>query len=571
MRHHELGATNALPRAAGFSPRGPSFRDWPGRSEGGACRFLALVLLILLGSETGCSLHFPRRPIRIDLAPDVERPEKSVVIFLVDGLDRTRLGELLDAGQLPNIKERFVEGGVRVEHAVSSMPSVTYPNCSSFITGVFPGHHDILGNFWFDRRTLECRDYMTYDTYRTVNDHLRTPTLFELLDDRFTLNIQSHTRRGVRATIDNERVFAWCWVLGRFVEADRCVSHCFEEAADLANRVKCWPTVIMTYYPGVDEVGHRFGPDSDEYTEALCNIDGVVGYVTDALDDAGLGDSTYCILVSDHGMAPVGRSRQIDICRWLRDDRGLTVRTGVIDTNNYPPRYELMDGYDAVASVNAGRVATIHLRGRRGWFRRPDPQEVLEWMTASPAVHELPAVELAVARAGPDRVRVLSRQGTAIMERKREGGQKLYRVAECEGDPLGYHDEPGLAAFVAAGWHGSREWLAETARSRCPDFVPQVVEMFDSDRTGDVVLMAAEGWAFYRGEAGGHGSCLARDMSISLFFAGPDLPRGATIRHARLVDVMPTILGLLDEEQRLERIDPIDGINLASQLRTRRP
>ena len=41
------------------------------------------------------------------------------------------------------------------------------------------------------------------------------------------------------------------------------------------------------------------------------------------------------------------------------------------------------------------------------------------------------------------------------------------------------------------------------------------------------------------------------------------------ISHApgHLVDVMPTILGLLNESSRLEGVRGIDGINLADQLR----
>ena len=92
-----------------------------------------------------------------------------------------------------------------------------------------------------------------------------------------------------------------------------------------------------------------------------------------------------------------------------------------------------------------------------------------------------------------------------------------------------------------------------------------------AQRDSYVVLMAADGWAFYTGELGGHGSCLRRDMQITLFFAGPDLPHGAAIPHGRLVDLAPTVLGLLDQGHRLDTIGPIDGVNLADQLRNAAP
>jgi len=89
--------------------------------------------------------------------------------------------------------------------------------------------------------------------------------------------------------------------------------------------------------------------------------------------------------------------------------------------------------------------------------------------------------------------------------------------------------------------------------------------MFDSYRAGDVVLFAADNWSFGPW-LGAHGSCIARDMHVPLFFAGPGLTGGAAIEHARLVDIMPTILDLLGELQRLSDIDPIDGVSLIDKL-----
>jgi len=56
-------------------------------------------------------------------------------------------------------------------------------------------------------------------------------------------------------------------------------------------------------------------------------------------------------------------------------------------------------------------------------------------------------------------------------------------------------------------------------------------------------------------------------MHIPLFFAGPDLPSGASIPCARLTDLTPTILGLLNEAHRLDHFPPLDGLNLADDLR----
>jgi arylsulfatase A-like enzyme len=113
----------------------------------------------------------------------------------------------------------------------------------------------------------------------------------------------------------------------------------------------------------------------------------------------------------------------------------------------------------------------------------------------------------------------------------------------------------------------SREWLAASVGARCPDFVPQVVEMFDSPRAGDVVVFADGDWTFDARWPGGHGSCLTRDMRIPLYFAGPSLPAGGRIDCGRLVDVMPTILELLGRNAQLANVPAIDGVSLLTELR----
>ena len=130
----------------------------------------SVVGIALLSAACGCR----DGKIHLNLRPDVARPPRSAVIFFPDGMDLTRFNAMVAAGELPNIQKRFVEGGVRVR-AVTGLPSITYPNCTSMITGVYPGHHGIMGNFWFKRRTLETRYYMTFESYRTVNDHFTAP------------------------------------------------------------------------------------------------------------------------------------------------------------------------------------------------------------------------------------------------------------------------------------------------------------------------------------------------------------------------------------------------------------
>ena len=49
---------------------------------------------------------------------------------------------------------------------------------------------------------------------------------------------------------------------------------------------------------------------------------------------------------------------------------------------------------------------------------------------------------------------------------------------------------------MPAGEHDAETWLALTADAAVPDFVVPMVELFDSPRAGDIMLVAERGWDF---------------------------------------------------------------------------
>lgn len=536
-----------------------------------------LLLQASLILFSGCG----RQPLHLRVSKDVHRPPASVVLFFPDGLDVQRMDALLAEGKLPNIEKHFVRGGVRVQRAINSIPALTYPNSVSLMTGVFPGHHGIMGNQLFDRRNMYWVDYITAESYLKVNDDFAVPTLYERIPDHFTVNVQCPTHRGVTHTLDNPVETGIAWFLGWHIEVDQFVASCIEQIGPAAERAGRWPSVITFYFPGLDEIGHQNGSGSAAYRAAILNIDYQIGRVIDALERAGLLDSSHLVLVSDHGQIDARNLQRFDLIDWLRKHRGLRLHYGDIPRTGYPERAAFLDSYDLMLVDGSARRYLLHVRGKQGWDESPTEERITQIITGQAEaaqsipnggapLYEQPGVGLVAARAGEDRVRVFARDGQAIIERRRAGSTREYRILSERGgeDPLGLAETPELSRFITAGWHGSREWLAATAESRHPDFVPQIVEYFDAITSGDIVVFCAEGWVFAGAEPGEHGSCLHEDMRIPIFFAGPGLPRGASIPHGRLVDVMPTVLDLLGESARLQTPPKIDGESLLPQLRT---
>src|SRR5262245_33356770 len=236
------------------------------------------------------------------LGPSLIRPPAACVVFFVDGLSQSVLKRMLVAGELPNIDRLFARGGVEVENAIVCLPSLTYANAVSLSTGLFPAHHGILGNQWDDPTTLDYRDYGGPLTYRRVNDDIQHATIYDLLDDHFTLNVQCHTRKGVKHTIDQDVSGGILWGLGMYQTVDRRVGDVLPRVARVIERDGRWPIVWMNYFPGLDEIGHRFGPDSEQYAAAVHNVDVQIGRISEFAAQNFAAERLFLTFVTDHGM-----------------------------------------------------------------------------------------------------------------------------------------------------------------------------------------------------------------------------------------------------------------------------
>ena len=178
-------------------------------------------------------------------------------------------------------------------------------------------------------------------------------------------------------TVDNKAAFGISWFLHYWIYADYYAGMSFAEVGPIANKAKRWPSVVMTYYPAVDEVGHRFGSDSAKYADTLCDLDQTVGRIGAAIEEAGLNDSTYFVLVTDHSHVPT-HTQHSDLRRFIRDGRGLRLRSEPLTEVDYADRFVKLGNYDVVGGVDQDRAVMFHparsaglgvstgLRGGRG-------------------------------------------------------------------------------------------------------------------------------------------------------------------------------------------------------------
>lgn len=519
-----------------------------------------------------------------------ELPDTPVLVLFVDGIQKRTFERMLGDGELPLIRRYMIDRAVRVENAVSDVPSVTYANAATMVTGQFPGHHGIFANRWFDRDLLTSRNYETAATMSQVNDDLDAPTIFEILSGKVTAAVGMQINRGahlrfVTTASDGGLPAGIAWTLGEHAHVDAMMAGTLGKVAAESRILGRWPDFTLVYFPAVDAIGHSAGPDSEAYRQTLRSLDGALGGALRTLDGAGLLERMTVVLASEHGHVAVGQKRVVELDRWFEQELGiptfLTNRDGDLDdAASFAQRFVRFRRIGAVATHDGERHASLHLESTDGWSRRPGIDEILAFGVGDPAArqpgdapfperlvrHE--GVAFAAVRASDEEARLWGKRGAAVIERRRleDGVAYRYRVA-YGADPLGYSSEPRAAALCDGAYHRSREWLEATATLPHPDIVPLLGEAFESPRAGDVMLFAAPGWSFSTDSLGGHGGLERDEMSIPLFFAGPGLPPGGSVPVGRLADIVPTVLDLMGWRDAKTHPRQFDGVSLAGRLR----
>jgi len=516
----------------------------------------ALLLLV-----AGCG---PGGPITLRLQPDVRRPERGVVLFICDGMSVDLVRRGCEKGWLPNFRQRFVESGLRVEHAITCVPSITYAILTTFATGVTPARHGVLANRWFDRRLRLLREYAFIKHYRAVNSDFCVPTIYERLPPRVSASIQNPVHRGVTRNVANWAQSGVRWYFHDYTAVDKLTATTLEYVAHWANRNGVWPNLLVCYFPGIDAVGHAWGVESQHYRRAVEHVDYQVGRVCDWLETEGLLQATTLVLVGDHGMAPVDRHGVIDLMKRLRQDMGRRVTETPLQGVPFEDRYHHFKRFDTVLAKSASRFAAVHFRGPLGWDDLLTPEELRAILETPPEGRRLwdhPGVDLVAYALSDSEIELRSPRGAArIVERAGANGPE-YRYVPVPDDVFGYTGDADLAEFVAEGFHPARDWLRATCDRTYPGVVPHLIPLSRACRSGDVVLFAARGYSFAR-EKSGHGGIHRDEMCIPMMFAGPGIEAGATLDVAHAVDLAPTILTLLGGE--LPDDDCFDGVPLLS-------
>ncbi len=261
-----------------------------------------------------------------ELIDPTGRPAR-VVVFLWDGANANVLYEMAGAGELPAVARLMAEGTTYAHGLIASFPSVTLANHTTALTGVHPGRHGVLHNFFFDRATGRSIVTNAPEVWHLARDEIvaGTETLFEAVGRSgggFTAAVDEPVDRGASySTFDFLRSGAVPDVAAgmpapddvpgatrEFVERKR--EYGWSSAADhlaVEQSIDLWrgeqgnerPRLLWINLILPDAGNHLGGPYSEIGHAALRDTDRRMGRILDAMDDAG---DTAWFLIADHGM-----------------------------------------------------------------------------------------------------------------------------------------------------------------------------------------------------------------------------------------------------------------------------
>jgi alkaline phosphatase D len=242
------------------------------------------------------SVAAPALPvIHVDNGPNSEAAQKAhyVVLVSLDGFrwdyaKRDGATHLLALGK---------QGVWAPEGMLPSFPSLTFPNHFTIVTGLYPEHHGLVANSFYD--PAKNARYAIYDPAAVTDGSWYSGTPLWSLAESQGMRTACFFWPGSEAKIAGFRPTYYLHFDNKLddnARVDQVLAWLHLPAADR-------PHFITLYYDEPDHEGHQYGPDAPETKAAVVKVDKLVGKLKKGLDATGL--PIDLIVVSDHGMAKV--------------------------------------------------------------------------------------------------------------------------------------------------------------------------------------------------------------------------------------------------------------------------
>ncbi|MGG7440144.1 ectonucleotide pyrophosphatase/phosphodiesterase [Chryseobacterium arthrosphaerae] len=239
---------------------------------------------------------------------NIEAQSKPYVIMISTDGFRYDYAEKYNAQNLL----RLSNSGIKAKAMIPSYPSITFPNHWSLITGLYPSHHGLIDNFFYDYKRKES--YALSNKKNAEDGSWYGGTPLWGLAEKQGLVTASLMWVGSASDAGGLRPSSYYPYHEKFTPS--------EKVEKVVNWLKLpedtRPHFISLYFPEVDGSGHHYGPDTKETETAVHLIDQAIGDLVQKVNALGLKDVNF-VFVSDHGMIKVDGGTPLEIPSVLLD------------------------------------------------------------------------------------------------------------------------------------------------------------------------------------------------------------------------------------------------------------
>ena len=211
---------------------------------------------------------------------------------------------------LPNLKQ-IAKEGVQAKSMRPSYPSKTFPNHYSIVTGLYPDHHGIINNAFYDTALNESfslstnakndsRFYGGNPIWNVAEQQgVKTASFFWPGSDTdqkrptYYKNYDDNVPYGTRI----DTVIKWL----QLPKKER-------------------PHLITLYFDEPDHTGHDFGPLSPENKKMVIKMDSIMGQLSSKLNQLAIGKQINLIIVSDHGMTDISNDKKVAVLDYIKPE-----------------------------------------------------------------------------------------------------------------------------------------------------------------------------------------------------------------------------------------------------------
>ncbi|KAG9135526.1 hypothetical protein Leryth_021961 [Lithospermum erythrorhizon] len=243
-------------------------------------------------------------------------------------------------------------------------PTLTFPNHYSIVTGLYPAYHGIINNYFTD-----------FDTGEKFNMGSHEPKWW--LGEPLWETVVNHGLKASTYFWPGSEVHKGDWTCPKFYCQQYNESVPFQERVDTVlsyfdlESDDDIPSFMTLYFEDPDHQGHQVGPDDPQITEAVANIDGLMGRLIDGLEKRGIFDDVNIIMLGDHGMVGTCDKKLIfldDLAPWIEVPKdwiqSYSPLLAIRPTSNHSPKEVVAKMNEALSSgkVKNGEYLKVYLK-----------------------------------------------------------------------------------------------------------------------------------------------------------------------------------------------------------------